>query len=91
LLQEPLKPVENGISLRHTQICGHIHIHELPRSVGTLDDEAGNCQPTQRKLFDRFADMLKPDGWLVAGHSESLQTLSSRFEMAGRTIYRRAK
>jgi chemotaxis protein methyltransferase CheR len=48
-------------------------------------------KPTQRKLFDRFAEMLKPDGWLVVGHSESLQNLSSRFEMAGRTIYRRAK
>jgi chemotaxis protein methyltransferase CheR len=48
-------------------------------------------KPTQRTLFDRFADMLKPDGWLIVGHSESLQNLTNRFEMAGRTIYRRTK
>jgi chemotaxis protein methyltransferase CheR len=48
-------------------------------------------KPAQRNLFGRFADMLKPDGWLIVGHSESLQNLSNRFEMAERTIYRRTK
>src|SRR4051812_35431740 len=26
---------------------------------------------TQRTLFDRFAEMLRPKGWLFIGHSES--------------------
>jgi chemotaxis protein methyltransferase CheR len=46
---------------------------------------------TQRGLFNRFADMLRPDGWLVIGHSESLFRVSDRFAHLGQTIYRRTK
>jgi len=46
---------------------------------------------TQRTLFDRFADMLHPDGWLIVGHSESLTNLTDRFQLVGRTIYRRVR
>ncbi len=46
-------------------------------------------KPTQRILFDRYADMLKPDSHLFVGHSESLFKVSSRFELLGKTIYRR--
>lgn len=45
-------------------------------------------KPTQRRLFDRYADMLKPDGWMIVGHSESLLNLTDRFRLVGRTIYR---
>jgi chemotaxis protein methyltransferase CheR len=48
-------------------------------------------KPTQRKLLDRYADMLQPDGWLTVGHSESLQNLSDRFELVGRTAYQRTR
>lgn len=48
-------------------------------------------KPTQRRLFNRYADMLKPDGWLTVGHSESLQNLTDRFELVGRTVYRRTQ
>jgi chemotaxis protein methyltransferase CheR len=48
-------------------------------------------KPTQRRLFDRYADLLKPDGWLFVGHSESLAAVTNRFDMVGRTIYRRTK
>lgn len=48
-------------------------------------------KPTQRKLFDRYATMLKPNGWLFVGHSESLMNVTDRFNLVGRTIYRRAK
>ena len=43
----------------------------------------------QMKLFNRFADMLAPNGYLFIGHSESLFGISDRFEVAGRTIYRK--
>lgn len=46
-------------------------------------------KPTQRALFDRFADILAPGGWLFVGHSETLFRLSDRFESCGRTIYRK--
>lgn len=46
--------------------------------------------PTQIKLFDRYANMLAPEGHLFIGHSESLYKISERFVTLGRTIYRRA-
>ena len=48
-------------------------------------------KPTQRKLFDRYAELLKPDGWLFIGHSESLFRVSERFNLVGRTVYRRCR
>lgn len=48
-------------------------------------------KPTQSRLFDRYADMLKPDGWLIIGHSETLLNVTDRFKLVGRTIYRRIK
>ena len=44
---------------------------------------------TKRTLFDRFANMLKPEGLLFVGHAETLRNISSRFELIGKTIYRR--
>lgn len=44
---------------------------------------------TQRKLFDRYADLLAPDGYLYVGHSESLHGTSERFKLIGRTIYQK--
>jgi len=46
---------------------------------------------TQRRLFDRYADILAPHGYLFIGHSESLHRVSDRFEHLGRTIYRRIR
>lgn len=48
-------------------------------------------KPTKQKLFSRLADMLKPDGWLYIGHSENMHGICDRFELLGRTIYRRIK
>ena len=48
-------------------------------------------KPTQRRLFDRYADLLRPDGWLIAGHSENLLGVCERFDLVGRTIYRRRR
>ncbi len=44
---------------------------------------------TQRRLFDRYANLLAPCGYLYIGHSESLHHVSSRFRLIGRTIYQR--
>jgi chemotaxis protein methyltransferase CheR len=48
-------------------------------------------KPTQRRLFDRQAELLKPDGWLIVGHSESLLNVTDRLQLVGRTVYRRIK
>ncbi|MBP9753098.1 MAG: protein-glutamate O-methyltransferase [Proteobacteria bacterium] len=44
---------------------------------------------TQRVLFDKIANVLKPNGWLYIGHSESLFRVTDRFELIGQTIYRK--
>lgn len=46
-------------------------------------------RPTKARLLDRFADLLVDDGYLILGHSESLQGISIRFETVGKTIYRK--
>lgn len=46
-------------------------------------------QNTRAALVERFADALKPGGYLFLGHSESLLHLSDRFELIGKTVYRR--
>lgn len=48
-------------------------------------------KPTQQVLFNRMAEMLKPNGWLYIGHSENLFKVCDRFELTGRTIYRRIR
>lgn len=46
-------------------------------------------KPTQRALFERFAEQLKPDGRLFIGHSETLYRVSERFRLIGNTVYGR--
>lgn len=48
-------------------------------------------KPTQARLFNRIADLIVPGGWLYIGHSENLFKVCDRFELVGRTIYRKVK
>ena len=44
---------------------------------------------TQRALFERMAALQRPGDYLFLGHSESLYRVSDKYELVGRTIYRR--
>lgn len=44
---------------------------------------------TKKRIFEKYASLLKPDGWLYIGHSENLHGITSLFTLAGRTMYRR--
>jgi chemotaxis protein methyltransferase CheR len=44
---------------------------------------------TQRTLFERMAALQQPGDILYLGHSESLYRVSEKYELVGRTIYRR--
>lgn len=46
-------------------------------------------ESTQAVLFDRYADMLKEGGYLIIGHSESLNRVCQRFKPIGKTIYQK--
>jgi chemotaxis protein methyltransferase CheR len=47
-------------------------------------------KPTQYEVLSRIAQVLKPDGLLFAGHSESYFHATDLFRSCGRTVYRRA-
>jgi chemotaxis protein methyltransferase CheR len=44
---------------------------------------------TQRALFERMSALQRPGDYLFLGHSESLYRVSDKYELVGRTIYRR--
>ncbi len=44
-------------------------------------------KPTQRKLIERFAKLLKPSGLFFAGHAESLLDSGRNFRLRGQTVY----
>ena len=48
-------------------------------------------KPTQRVLFDRYADLLNIGGYLFIGHSENLNGITDRFENIGNTTYRKIR
>jgi len=48
-------------------------------------------KPTQKILFDRYADLLTPGGYLIVGHSETLFKVTDRFKLLGKTIYQKIK
>jgi len=43
----------------------------------------------RRSLFDRYANILAPGGYLFVGHSETLNNISERFDFLGETIYKK--
>jgi len=44
---------------------------------------------TQKVLFNKIADRMKPDSWLYIGHSETLNNICKRFSLLGKTTYQR--
>lgn len=48
-------------------------------------------KPTQKILFERYADLMVHDGHLFIGHSESLFKVTERFKLIGNTIYQRQR
>jgi chemotaxis protein methyltransferase CheR len=44
---------------------------------------------TQKKLFEKYHKYLKDDGYLLIGHSENITSITDKFSLAGRTIYRK--
>jgi chemotaxis protein methyltransferase CheR len=46
-------------------------------------------KPTQKVLFDRYADLLVSDAHLFIGHSESLHNVTTRYKLLGKTIYKK--
>lgn len=48
-------------------------------------------RPTQSRILERFAPLLKRDGLLFAGHSENFTYLTKFFRLRGQTVYTKAE
>jgi chemotaxis protein methyltransferase CheR len=48
-------------------------------------------KPTKRQLMERFAEVIADGGYLVVGHSESLYQVTDRFQLVGKTVYRKIR
>ncbi|MDH5471412.1 MAG: protein-glutamate O-methyltransferase CheR [Gammaproteobacteria bacterium] len=48
-------------------------------------------KPTKIKLLNRYADQLVEGGYMILGHSESIQGMSDRFVTIGKTVYKKIK
>ena len=46
-------------------------------------------KPTQRRLFERMAQLQRVGDYLFVGHSETLSRVTDRYSMIGRTVYRK--
>lgn len=46
-------------------------------------------RPTQLKILERFAPLLRPNGLLYVGHSENLYHAAHLFKLRGKTVYER--
>ena len=44
-------------------------------------------KPTQAKILEHFVDVMKPDGLLFAGHSESFLQVTKAWSLRGKTVY----
>jgi chemotaxis protein methyltransferase CheR len=47
-------------------------------------------KPTQYAILKKMKPLLKPDGWLFVGHSESLYHATDLFRLRGQTVYEHA-
>lgn len=45
--------------------------------------------PTKARLVQRLTELLRPGGWLLIGHSETLLDHQAQLKLVGRTIYRK--
>jgi chemotaxis protein methyltransferase CheR len=48
-------------------------------------------KPTQRRLIERYARLLRPSGLFFAGHAESLLDQGKYFNLRGQTVYELAR
>jgi chemotaxis protein methyltransferase CheR len=89
--------VQMGDELKRLIRFKRLNLHEKWPMKGPFD--AIFCRnvaiyfdkPTQRNLFNRYADMLTIGGMLYLGHAESLIGLTDRFEVSDKTVYRRIR
>ena len=78
-------------SLRHTTAergrCQR-HAGSSNSFVGVSDADRDRCDPEHRQVVGRIVEKLRPGGYLIVGHSESLNGINETVKVVKPTIYR---
>lgn len=88
--QVKIRPeLKSRIYFRQLNLMGPWPMHGLFHVIFCRNVVIYFDKTRQKELFQRFADILVPEGYLFIGHSENLFGVSDRFRSIGRTIYRK--
>ena len=87
---EMIEPVKRLIAFKHLNLLGAWPMKGPFDAIFCRNVMIYFDGPTKAALVARYAGLLKPEGWLYIGHSESLLDNSAGFRLAGRTIYRKS-
>jgi len=79
----------NLISFKHLNLIGHWPMKGPFDAIFCRNVVIYFDKDTQRVLFDRYANLLVPGGFLYIGHSENLFGITERFKLLGRNIHRK--
>lgn len=87
-----MKPeVREMIAFNHLNLLGEWPIRSAMDVIFCRNVVIYFDKETQRLLFDRYAKTLRDGSFLYIGHSENLSGVSDRFQLMGRTIYRKMR
>jgi chemotaxis protein methyltransferase CheR len=87
--QQVIDPLRRLITFKHLNLLGPWPMKGPFDAIFCRNVMIYFDGPTKQALVQRYATMLKPEGWLYIGHSESLLDAQSSFKLSGRTIYRK--
>ncbi|WP_341703828.1 protein-glutamate O-methyltransferase [Ferrovibrio sp.] len=79
----------NLISFKHLNLIGNWPMKGPFDAIFCRNVVIYFDKDTQRVLFDRYANLLVPGGFLYIGHSENLFGITERFKLLGRNIHRK--
>ncbi|MGO9546158.1 MAG: CheR family methyltransferase [Rhodomicrobium sp.] len=83
------KPVQSLVTFRQLNLLGPWPMTGRFDAVFCRNVMIYFDAKTKDMLIERFHAILKDGGWLYVGHSESLLEHQSRFQLCGRTLYRK--
>lgn len=81
--------VRQMISFKHLNLMAHWPMKGPFDAIFCRNVVIYFDKDTQRVLFDRYANLLVPGGFLYIGHSENLFGITERFKLLGRNVHRK--
>ena len=83
-------PIKRLITFKHLNLLGAWPIRGPFDAIFCRNVMIYFDAPAKAALVERFAQLLKPGGWLYIGHSESLLDNQGKLHLSGPTVYRKS-